>query len=306
VPVEFLHLIAATCDHIAQALVLMLAITMLWLVPPLSPAASVQRGRWLLVMVIIMAMCAGVDLILRTAVMADVSPDEAWGFIPRVLAHSDYGWFWQWRAGVWMVLLAALWTLWRGWSCLSAWLLLIASLVTMLLVSVTSHAGEDGLWSIVNLVNWLHLVGISLWGGAIIVYALMIMPELRQGGDVPQTVTAVARLSTLATMALVIVLLSGLFNSWHQLNGWSDLWVTPYGEVLSIKLSLVAVMMLIGALNRFYWVPSLLAAFAAERARWGSPANHLLLVLRVDSALFIAVLTLAVMLGSQSPPSHSM
>lgn len=303
---EYLSLAFSTLDYSAQALILVLLVSALWLAPPLSSAGSILRGWLLFVMIMILALCACVDLILRTAVMADVDLSETWNFIPKVLMRSDYGFYWRWRVGVWVVmLLAALWILIRGWSFLSVWLLLIASLVTTLLTSVTGHAGEDGLLTVANMVNWLHLVSISLWGGAVIVYAVVVMPEIRKQGDSGQAATAIGRLSTLATMALGVVLLSGIFNSWRQLNELSELWTTSYGWVLMTKLVLVAIMMLIGALNRFHWVPKLLAWQRDRGESWGAPAHHLLQVLRLDSALFIAILMAAVVLGFQPPPSHN-
>ena len=304
---ELLSLPGAVLDHLAQALILVLSVATLWLAPPVSRSDSDRRGRLLVTMVVIMAFCAGIDLLLRTAVMADVDPGQAWGFIPRVLAHSDYGFYWLWRAGIWLLLLAVAFRIIAcGWSRLTAALLLIASLATMLLVSVTSHAGEDGLWSVINLVNWLHLVSISLWGGAVVTYALIVMSELRKQADPEQMAVTAERLSTLATAALVVVMLSGIFNSWQQMNTFSQLWSTDYGRVLVIKLVLVAIMMCIGALNRFHWVPKLAASCREAGLQWGASSSRLLQVLRVDSAVFLVILIVAVILGGQSPPAHGM
>jgi len=303
---DVLSLISTTLDHLSQALILALAVAAVWLAPPLSPSDAQRRGRLLLVLMVMILLCGCIDLLLRTAVMADVEPGEAWDFVPRVLAHSDYGFYWQWRTAAWIVLLlVSLWVVSRGWDNGSVWLLVIAALAIMLLVSVTHHAGEDGLWSVANLVNWLHLAGISIWGGAVVTCAMVVMPELRRYADAQQTAITAQRLSALATAALAVVLLSGIFNSWRQVDEFSQLWTTVYGRVLSIKLALVGIMMVIGALNRFLWVPEVIARRHAAEERWSTPSQRLFLALRVDSLIFIAVMITAVVLGSQSPPAHA-
>ena len=303
---DVLSLISVSIDHLAQALILALAVAAVWLAPPFSPPDARRRSRLLLAMVIVTLLCAGIDLVLRSAVMADVVPAEAWGFVPRVLTHSDYGYYWMWRAGAWVVLLlVSMMVLIRGWNMASAWVLLIAVLVIMSLVSVTHHAGENGFWTVANIVNWFHLAGISAWGGAVVCYALVVMPVLRRHAGVQQTAVAAQRLSTLATVALVVVLLSGLFNCWQQMNEFRQLWTTDYGRVLSIKLVLVGVMMFIGAMNRFVWVPEVIA-WRQSGQGWGAPSQRLFQVLRVDSVIFIAVMIAAVILGTQTPPAHAM
>ncbi|ALP53326.1 hypothetical protein Tel_09260 [Candidatus Tenderia electrophaga] len=293
-------------DRLALALVCALAVATLWLAPPTSTREAARR-TWLLAGAgVIMLAAAGIELLLRTAVMADVAPAQAWGFIPKVLGHSDYGLYWQGRLGAWgVMLLAWLWIWRRGWSAGAAAVLLGTVLATALLVSVTSHAGEDGLWSWVNLINTLHLVSTALWGGAVILYALWVLPELRQGEQWRHIGERAVGLSALATLALALVLLSGIFNSWRQLAGLSDLWTSAYGWALSIKLGLVAVMMTIGALNRFYWVPQLVAAARREPAAAAASAQRFLVILRIDGLVFVAVLITAVVLGTLPPPAHN-
>jgi len=266
-----LSLISVSLDHLAHALILVLAVAAVWLAPPVSPSDAHRRSRLLLFMVVVTLLCAGIDLILRTAVMADVAPGQAWGFVPRVLTHSDYGYYWMWRAGTWIVLLVvSLKVLIRGWNNASAWVLLIAVLAIMSLVSVTHHAGENGFWTVANIVNWFHLAGISAWGGAVVCYAFVVMPELRRYAGSRHAADTARRLSSLATVALVVVVLSGLFNGWQQMDEFRQLWTTDYGRVLSIKLVLVGVMMVIGAMNRFVRVPEVIAWYQSEQ-RWGAP-----------------------------------
>ena len=298
---DLLHILGAALERGSLALILALSLAAIWLAPVLSSADAVRRWRLLMVLLVVTAVATGIDLILRSAALADVPPGEAWGFVPRVLGHSDYGYFWLWRAGVWGLMLAAALWLWRGWRALPSLLLFVAALATLSLISVTGHAGEDGLLTLPNLINWLHLVGITLWGGPVILYALLVLPELRRQGWPAQTATVATRLSTLATGALALVLLSGVYNSWRQLGRLSDLWTTDYGWLLLLKLGLVALMMIVGALNRFRMVPRI----AAVHGDAASASHSFLKILLFDSVVFISVLVVAVILGMQMPPSHS-
>lgn len=293
-------------DRLALALVTTLAVASLWLAPSASPAEAVRR-TWLLAAAgLVMLAATVIELLLRTAVMADVAPVQAWEFIPRVLGHSDYGLYWQWRLGAWgVMLLAWLWIWRRGWSAGAATLLLGVALATALLVSVTSHAGEAGLWSLANLMNSLHLLSTALWGGAILLYALLVLPELRRQAQWPRIGERAMRLSTLAGLALALVLVTGVYNAWRQLGGLSDLWTSTYGWTLSIKLTLVALMMTVGALNRFRWVPRLVAATRQNPASAAASARHFLLVLHIDALVFLTVLISAVVLGTLPPPVHN-
>jgi putative copper resistance protein D len=296
---DLLHVVGATLDRAALALILALALAALWLAPATVSSDSRRRSQLLLSLLVISVFAAAVDLLLRSAALADVPPGQAWHFIPRVLNHSDYGFFWQLRAAAWLVMLVMLpWCWLRGWSVVPSLLLAGAVLAIVLLMSATSHAGEEGVGSLPNLINWLHLVGLLLWGGPVMLYALVILPQLQREGWPPQTAAGAPRLSTVATIALAMVLLTGLFNSWRQLGTLAALWGTTYGLILLFKLALVTLMMVIGAFNRFRLVPQVEVNVSGARQRF-------LRVLRFDSLLFMLILVTAVVLGMQMPPAHA-
>ena len=300
---DLLHLAVVGGDRFSLAIIMALALMQMGVAPAWSQVDDRRRARWLVLMALVAVAATSLELLMRTAAMADVPLEQAWSFVPRVLERSDYGVYWQWQAGIILLVLGGtLWLLWRGGSTLAAAWLLCGSLVWALLVSVTSHAGEEGLWSVANLVNWAHIVSTSLWGGAVVIYAWLVLPELLREGPARMGPLA-ERLSLLATAALAIVLLSGLYNGWRQMSAWSDLWTSDYGLVLSTKLALVAVMMVIGAINKFRWVPALVIACGGG-ADWRQPFARLRGVLRIDSVVFVAVLIAAVVLGMQAPPAH--
>ena len=307
---DFLSVLNAAVDRGALAVIMAGAITGLWLAPAReSPAGKSLLRGWIFVAVLGCGVAATMDLLLRTAALADVAPLSAWSFVPKVLGQSDYGAYWQLRAAVWSAMLLMSVALLRGLgTALQYWGLLFAAAATALLMSVTGHAGEHGIWSLPNLVNWAHLIGISLWGGAIVLFAVVVIPPLLHQPRANHAANSAGRLSSLATVALAVVVASGVYNAWRQMGAVSDLWTTSYGLILLVKLALVAVMMAIGAFNKFRLVPMLqnVATVPAAQPRRDAQAfaGKLLSVLRADSLVYVGVLVAAVLLAMQEPPRH--
>jgi putative copper export protein len=67
----------------------------------------------------------------------------------------------------------------------------------------------------------------------------------------------VARFSTMAACCVAVFLPAGLYNAWLQVTSLSPLVSTSYGWTLLAKLSLVGVVLLMGGVNRYYFVPLL-------------------------------------------------
>ncbi len=298
--------IGAVLDYTSLAFILALVLAGMWLAPAETTSNIIQRRYLLLAALIISALSAIIDLIFRSAALADVSPLDAMAFIPKVLDQSDYGFFWLLRAFSWLAMASMLpWIWFGGRGILPCIVLLAGTLTTALLISTTSHAGDNGILTIDNLINWLHLIGISAWGGAVLLYAFIILPGYTHQTSSQKIAATVSRLSSLATGALGLVILTGIYNSWRQLGEISNLWNSDYGQMLLIKLALVSIMMSIGALNRFHFVPQI-ESWSTDKNKHGKePVQKFHRLLRVDSIVFIAILIAAVILGMQSPPSHN-
>jgi putative copper resistance protein D len=88
--------------------------------------------------------------------------------------------------------------------------------------------------------QFLHLSSIAVWGGGVLVAGLMTVPYLSSTADLNVIREFGERLSRTVTMALVIVILSGTYNSWKGLDGsLSPLPHTAWGRMLLLKLSFV-------------------------------------------------------------------
>jgi hypothetical protein len=99
------------------------------------------------------------------------------------------------------------------------------------------------------LAQWLHFMGVGAWIGGLAWLFLGLFRRLEPA--------KVRRFSTLAGVALAVVVVSGLLRSWNELGvAW---WLHPfrngYSTTLALKVAIVIPLIGLGALNRYRNVP---------------------------------------------------
>jgi copper transport protein len=134
------------------------------------------------------------------------------------------------------------------WTSLAV--LAVATAGVMLIHSIFSHAGgESPAWFNVG-VQWLHLLAVGVWVGGLAWLLLGI-----RGTDAPDRRAAVRRFSTLAGVGLAVTAATGITRAITELDGWRPLFDTSFGITLLVKASLVAVLVALGATNRYRNIP---------------------------------------------------
>ncbi|MFJ9666632.1 copper resistance protein CopC [Streptomyces sp. NPDC101219] len=107
----------------------------------------------------------------------------------------------------------------------------------------------------------VHLLATACWLGGLV--ALLV--TLFRATAPPPTAT-VTRFSRLAFLSVVVLAVTGVYQSWRGLGSWDALTGTPYGKILTVKLAGVAVLLAAAALSR-RWTGRLARAQApAEEA----------------------------------------
>jgi putative copper resistance protein D len=145
----------------------------------------------------------------------------------------------------------------------------------------------------------LHSMMACLWVGEVGVAAFLIQPAgAREGHN--DSAAYIASLSRSATFALGGIVATGLFSAWHNLGGPGALVGNPYGTTLLGKLALVAAAAMLGGFNRFVVMPPLLAALRDGDA--AAHARRFTTILRIESAVLLAILIVAAILSSTAPP----
>jgi copper transport protein len=148
------------------------------------------------------------------------------------------------------------------------------------LASGLSLSGHSSATRAETLADWLHLCAATLWIGGLVQLAV-----------VRRTATAFRRFSRLATGCVVVLILAGTYLSVERFPRASDLWTTRYGHVLLVKLCLVALALLWGAIHQLVVLPRL------DRV-----GRHVGRSLLAESAVAIAVLLVAAILVDSRPP----
>ncbi|WP_062300344.1 cytochrome c oxidase assembly protein [Demequina maris] len=151
----------------------------------------------------------------------------------------------------------------------------------------TGHAAGAADHHLATSAMFLHLAGAVIWTGVIGVMLLL------RGVLGDQTKAAIARASRIAIWAAAAVVVSGAVNGWIRLSTPSELWTSPYGRLLVLKIGLMSVAVALAALHRRVSLPRLDEAEA--RARFWR-------LMAVDVGALVAVMGVAAVLASTAPP----
>ncbi|MGW2560562.1 copper resistance CopC/CopD family protein [Streptomyces sp. NPDC001514] len=110
--------------------------------------------------------------------------------------------------------------------------------------ALSEHASTGLQPGIAMPVDVLHLLAVAGWFGglAAVLVALYRTPSLDR--------TAVLRFSRIAFASVVVLTLTGLYQSWRQVGSWSALTGTSYGRLLLVKVGLVAVLVGVAWISR--------------------------------------------------------
>ena len=169
-----------------------------------------------------------------------------------------------------------------GWTALLTVLILLPQ-------AVMGHAAEaKGHIEAVNSLG-LHLVAVMAWVGGLVVLAL-ISPTLTGRQDLGEIIK---RYSTIALFSIVIMAYSGFVNATLRVKGLDD-WLTPYGQLVIIKVVFTVILGLIGFWHRERIIGRLGSSMRAAAEFWR-------LVL-AEIAIFGAVVAIGIVLASSQPP----
>ena len=131
-----------------------------------------------------------------------------------------------------------------------AWATLLTG-AALLTFSFSSHAAaaRGSGWAVAA--DFVHLVAAAVWAGGLLFLALLLL-RLRRRETVPDwkwLTRLLRRYSFSAQAAIFILALTGLFSSFVQLPNLRALVGTTYGQVLLIKLGIIAAIMALTFLN---------------------------------------------------------
>jgi copper transport protein len=149
-------------------------------------------------------------------------------------------------------------------------------LATIGLLGNSLKNGVSG--DVLRLVNPVHVMMASLWIGTLAVMVIAgIGAALRSDAPRDERGPAVAAMvnafSPLALFSAAFLAFTGVVTAWRHLKVLENLWTTPYGWALLVKLALVLGVVTLGAWNWRRVRPTLGGTDAAHRIRRSSMAE---------------------------------
>jgi copper transport protein len=276
-----------------------------WIVTPRQPALSASAtAAWQ------RAFGQAADLALETiigativevAIQAIILDGTArgltsWPLISDILFKNRQGIFLVTRVALALAGLLCLWLPRLRTSLRPAnlrWVLPAYGLALALVFVYSGHGGAAQQWWGAP-IDYLHLLANGVWLGGLFALVVGILPVLAR-------VTAAERRAYLATalpafgipalVAVAVLIITGPLNATVRMSAFDQLWTTPYGIVLDIKIALFIVMMSISYVHAFRLCPQLAAQLgmaAPPPADAGPPPTEPLDRLRQQILTFLA------------------
>ncbi|MEV0774587.1 copper resistance protein CopC [Streptomyces sp. NPDC050428] len=103
--------------------------------------------------------------------------------------------------------------------------------------ALSEHASTGIQTGIAMPLDVLHLLAVATWLGGL----ASLLAALHRTPDIERT--AVRRFSRIAFISVVVLAMTGLYQSWRQVGSWSALTDTSYGQLLLVKVALIAVLL---------------------------------------------------------------
>ncbi|MDH2388269.1 copper resistance protein CopC [Streptomyces sp. HNM0663] len=110
--------------------------------------------------------------------------------------------------------------------------------------ALSEHASTGIQPGIAMPVDVLHLLAVAAWLGGL----AALLTALYRGPAIERT--AVRKFSSVALGSVVVLAVTGLYQSWRQVGSWSALTGTAYGQLLVLKVGLVVVLLGVAWISR--------------------------------------------------------
>lgn len=147
-------------------------------------------------------------------------------------------------------------------------------------------------------VHWLHLTAAIIWVGGTLFTSLVVQPVLLEALAEDRRFAVYSkigrRLSVVQWGTWSVLLATGLWKLWG-VSATPDVFYGPFGRILAVKLSFVALMVALSLAHSLSWGPALTrgtlapaarAAFARRVTFWG----------RVNGCVMLAIVFCASLL----------
>jgi copper transport protein len=181
---------------------------------------------------------------------------------------------------------------------------LAAAGATLVIPSISGHAGQTSPRGAAVAFDWFHLAAGSLWVGGLI-GLIVLWRSFLAAQRVAGLVVCVPRFSNAAFVSVLVLIGGGTGGAVLHLPTFASFWETSYGQTLIVKIGLLAGAMLLAGVNLLRTKPRLAAC--RERPELGPGAATLLRRLLAGEVLLVAGAVLgSAVLTSLAPPAKAL
>ncbi len=163
--------------------------------------------------------------------------------------------------------------------------------------ALAGHAGAAVNPFVPVIIALMHLAATSVWVGGLWCFVLCVLPPRHVAVPPRLLITLLGRFSRLALLSVPVLVVSGSMLTLRELPSLAALWLSAYGQALSVKLLLFGAMLVLGAFHLLLVRPRIGRTDAApwvRRFRRSLPA---------EAGLAVLVLGAAGVLTSLAPPT---
>jgi len=179
-----------------------------------------------------------------------------------------------------------------------------AAAAALLIPGLSGHAAQTSPVAASVPLDWLHLVGGSVWIGGLM-GLLVLWRSLPAARRVAGLSVVVPRFSNTAFVSVVTLVGAGSGAAYVHLPTFASLWQTSYGQALLVKIGLLGAAILLASVNLLRTRPRLIAY--PERPELGPGAAVLLRrLISGEVLLVVSAVVAAAVLSSLPPPAKGL
>jgi putative copper resistance protein D len=259
--------------------------------------------QYILLISVLTLLANAVHFVLHCSIMTETSLKEVFSILPAFITKTKYGRFTILRTafltGIIVVSFVAVMKDQKRTTYSGA----LFSFLLLVVIAMSGHQGAKGYLNLPFFLDVLHLIAVSLWIGGLF-FIRPFVSALNKGACVEtwgNFTSLINRFSQVATLCVFIAAITGISLAYFNIKSMTILTQTNYGNVLLIKLLLVGIIMIIGALNKFSVIPNLNNVKPDKETLDMVPGRKLLYFINVEASIGFVVLLLTSFLTHLSP-----
>jgi putative copper resistance protein D len=229
---------------------------------------------------------------------------DAWregNTILMALNETQFGRTWRWR-----LIFMSMMTIFFAWRALRhsdplIWPALVSGMVLTVSLSGVGHGaartGAEALFHESN--QCIHMLAAAIWVGGLLSLSYLVCLARRRAHGLASLTQALKRFSAVGFAAVVLIVASGLLNSWFLVGSIDALLHRTYGQVLIVKVFFFLGMIALALFNRLSVMPRL-----GRSAQDGGLVRLLLRSVAVEQIFAVLVVASVSVLGTLPPASE--